>query len=120
MRLFSFLQKNEKVVFRSGLFLFWLGLLDPMEGSVLIATGSAIMALVAVATKRKYYKSYLLAAILIFSGVNALFVLSSFGGFGGTSDLSWWWGVLILPYPVGWLMMLIVLLAGIIYKKRNS
>lgn len=35
-------------------------------------------------------------------GVAALWVLSSFGGFGENA-LSWWWSLLILPFPVGWL-----------------
>jgi hypothetical protein len=39
-------------------------------------------------------------------GVAAMFVLSAFGGIGGKSGHSMWWGVLILPYPVGWLMAL--------------
>ena len=30
--------------------------------------------------------------------------LSMAGGFGGKSGLSMWWGVLILPYLIGWSM----------------
>jgi hypothetical protein len=44
--------------------------------------------------------------ILIAVGVGAMFVLSAFGGIGGKSGHSMWWGVLILPFPVGWLMAL--------------
>jgi len=33
-----------------------------------------------------------------------MFVLSAFGSLGGQRGHSMWWGVLILPYPVGWIM----------------
>jgi hypothetical protein len=39
---------------------------------------------------------------LIVFGVAALWVLSAFGGFG-EGALSWWWALLCLPYPLGWL-----------------
>jgi uncharacterized membrane protein len=40
-------------------------------------------------------------------GVGAMVALSVAGGIGGKSGHSMWWGVLILPYPVGWLMALV-------------
>lgn len=39
---------------------------------------------------------------LIVFGVAALWVLSAFGGFG-EGALSWWWALLCLPFPLGWL-----------------
>ena len=42
--------------------------------------------------------------ILIAIGVGALWGLSMAGGFGGRSGRSMWWGVLILPYLIGWSM----------------
>jgi len=36
-----------------------------------------------------------------------MFALSAVGGIGGKSGHSMWWGVLVLPYPVGWLMALV-------------
>lgn len=35
-------------------------------------------------------------------GVAAMWILSSFGGYG-QGALSWWWALLVLPYPLGWL-----------------
>ena len=45
--------------------------------------------------------------ILIAVGVGAMFALSAVGGIGGRSGHSLWWGVLMLPYPLGWLMALL-------------
>jgi len=57
--------------------------------------------------------------LLIAVGVGALFVLSAFGGIGGTSGHSMWWGVLILPYPVGWVMGIVSLLFKFIRSVQH-
>jgi hypothetical protein len=38
-----------------------------------------------------------------------MFYLSSLGGIGGKSNLSWWYGSLVIPYPIGWLITIILL-----------
>jgi hypothetical protein len=43
-----------------------------------------------------------MSALLTVVGVAALWITSSFGGFG-EGALSWWWALVCLPYPVGWL-----------------
>jgi hypothetical protein len=30
--------------------------------------------------------------------------MSSFGGLGGRTGHSMWWALLLVPYPVGWLL----------------
>ena len=86
-----------------------VGTLDPMEGSVLILLGSGLVALgVFLRSKDRRTAIYWTwAFILIAIGVGAMFALSTMGGIGGRSGHSMWWGVLILPYPVGWLMALL-------------
>jgi hypothetical protein len=83
-----------------------VGALDPIEGSIVIFIGSALVALGTFLSRdeRRFlgYRLWMLALITL--GVGALWVLSSFGGFGGKSGLSMWWGVLMLPYPIGWFM----------------
>jgi hypothetical protein len=83
-----------------------VGTLDPLEGSVLILPGSGLVAL-GLYLGRKERRTVLYwtwAFILIAAGVAAMFALSAVGGIGGKSGHSMWWGVLMLPYPVGWLM----------------
>lgn len=43
-----------------------------------------------------------ISALLSLFGVVAMWVLSSYGGFGEDA-LSWWWSLLVLPFPIGWL-----------------
>lgn len=108
-----------KVIYIAGVTLLILGMLDPMEGSVVVATGACLISVATFLLHDRHWKIFLISAIMILFGVFFLFYLSSLGGFGGASTLSWWWGTLILPYPVGWLMAIVTLIIRAI-KKRDD
>ncbi len=98
-----------------------LGTLDPLEGSVLILPGSGLIALGQYLGEKGhravvYWTSVF---VLICVGVAALFELSSVGGIGGHTGRSMWWGVLILPYPIGWLMAVGGGVAGLIRSLKK-
>jgi hypothetical protein len=101
-----------------------LGTLDPMEGSLLILPGSGMVALgIYLGGKgRRTVLYWTWAFILIAVGVGALFGLSAVGGIGGKGGHSMWWGILILPYPAGWLMALGGGVAGLVrlFKTRRQ
>lgn len=90
-----------KVLFSIGIAALIIGAVDPLEGSVVILAGSALIALSTFLDKDRHRKIFLLSFLMIVIGVFFLFYLSSLGGFGGDSSLSWWWGLLIIPYPIG-------------------
>jgi hypothetical protein len=98
-----------------------VGALDPMEGSLVILPGSGLVTLGTFLSNsgRGLLIYWLWIFILIAVGVGALFVLSAFGGFGGTSGHSMWWGVLILPYPVGWVVGIVSLLFRLIRSVQH-
>ena len=101
-----------------------VGTLDPLEGSLLILPGSGLVAL-GVFLGRKERRTILYwasAFVLIAVGVAALFALSAVGGIGGKSGHSMWWGVLMLPYPVGWLMALVGAVIALVryFKGRRQ
>ena len=83
-----------------------VGAIDPMEGSLLILPGSGLVALGTFLgqSERRLIAYRVWVFILIAIGVGALWGLSMVGGFGGKSGRSMWWGVLILPYLIGWNM----------------
>jgi hypothetical protein len=83
-----------------------VGALDPMEGSVVILTGSGLVALGTFLgnTSRRLRVYWTWTFLLIAFGVGVMFGASAIGGFGGTTGRSTWWAVLVLPYPVGWVM----------------
>lgn len=96
--------KWTKVFYIIGVAALIIGVLDPLEGSVVIGFGGALIALTTYLEHKPRWKIYLLAFILILIGVFFMFYFSSLGGFGGESKLSWWWITLIIPYPVGWIL----------------
>lgn len=97
-----------------------LGVIDPMEGSVLIAIGSIMLVISTYMNNDPDWRYFLVSSGLILTGVSFLFYLSSLGGFGGNSEKSWWWGALILPYPAGWLMTIILLIIRMLRKRTKQ
>ena len=83
-----------------------VGAIDPLEGSIVIILGGGLILLGTYFGngKRRFLILRFWVFILLIAGVAALWGLSALGGFGGTSELSNWWGFLILPYPIGWFM----------------
>ncbi len=99
-----------RIIYITGVIALIIGAIDPLEGSIVIAAGSALLALSSYLTHDRHWKIFLSALIMILFGVFFLFYFSSLGGFGGDSSLSWWWGTLILPYPIGWVMSIVLLI----------
>jgi len=85
----------------AGLVLMLAGILDPLEGSVVILGGSALAAAGAYFSKSRRYRLQVTASALIAVGVAALFGLSAFGGVGGNTGRSMWWLATCVSYPIG-------------------
>jgi hypothetical protein len=81
-----------------------VGAVDPIEGSLVILPGSGLVLLGTFLGQndRRLITLRVWAFILIAIGVGALWGLSVGGGIGGNSGRSMWWGLLILPFPIGW------------------
>ena len=92
----------------AGLVLMVAGALDPLEGSVVIVLGSAVAAAAAFLGHDRRRLLQLWAFLLIAVGVGLMFAISSVGGFGGHTGRSMWWALILLPYPIGWVMGLVV------------
>lgn len=81
-----------------------IGAIDPMEGSLLILPGSGLVVLGSClgGQQRSTVIFRMWVFFLILFGVTALWLLSAQGGIGGTTGLSMWWGLLFVPYLIGW------------------
>ncbi len=110
--------KWTQIIYITGIVFLIAGAIDALEGSVIIVLGSGLIALSTYLTHDRNRRLFLAAFIMILIGIAFLFYLSSLGGFGGTSALSWWWGTLILPYPIGWLLTIVLLIVRAIRKKK--
>ena len=64
----------------------------------------------------RYKKLILWSFALVVVGIAALWGMSAIGGFGDTSGRSNWWALVMVPYPVGWVMGIV----GGILKLREA
>jgi hypothetical protein len=83
-----------------------IGAIDPLEGALIILAGSGLVVLGTLLGKsrRRILIFWVWVFILMVVGVGAMWGLSAFGGIGGATGRSMWWGLVVLPYPVGWIM----------------
>lgn len=109
-----------RFIFHIGVVTLLLGALDPLEGSIIVILGSFLLAFATYKTQDRHRTYFLTISLLIFSGVVAMVILSILGGFGGTSMLSWWWSLFILPYPIGWLWAVSLLIIRKIRKTHRN
>ncbi len=83
-----------------------LGAIDPLEGSLIIFPGAGLIALGATLGRSRHRILLCWSFGLVAIGIGAMWVISSFGGIGFSGEhggCSIWWGLFILPYPVGWI-----------------
>lgn len=108
----------RKIIFIIGIVAMIIGAVDPLEGSVIVLAGSLLVFLSSRLRRDRFRTQFLISFILIVTGVFFMFLFSWLGGFGGDdSILSRWFALLILPYPAGWLMTLILLIIRALKKR---
>jgi hypothetical protein len=106
-RTVSALRRRARLLMIAGLFVMVVAALDPLEASIIVVLGGGLVAFGA-RLRGSSHVVYLYAClVMLVVGVAALWGLSAIGGFGGTSGRSYFWGLLIVPYPVGWLAGLV-------------
>lgn len=88
----------------AGLIAVALGTIDPLEGSIAIVGGFALVAVSAYLRHSRYRIGLTWSVILVTVGVALMFLLSAAGGVGGSTGRSGWWALVILPYPIGWIV----------------
>lgn len=91
----------------TGIVLMAVPLVDPLEGSLVAIPGIAAVAASAHITHSRRRAQTCWAAGFLVLGVSTMWILSAFGGLGGDTGRSLWWALVLLPYPVGWLLGLV-------------
>ena len=113
----------RQLLFPIGVIAIILGTLDPMEGSVVILTGIGLVTFDAMASASANRALLGWALALCAAGVAALWILSALGGVRYKTDgpgLSPWWALLIVPYPIGWLLGVIGAFKGVMAGRTHS
>lgn len=103
-----------------GLFGMVVGALDPLEGSIVILPGVGMVTLGAFLAKSRYRKLLGGSFVLVAFGVGAMLATSAVGGIGGNSGRSMWWGLVMLPYPVGWIIGLVGAILWLVQTFKRS
>jgi hypothetical protein len=106
----------SRILVIAGLAAMLIGALDPLEGSLVILPGTGMVALGALLGKSRHRTLLSWSFVLVAVGVGALWGLSAIGGFGGRTGRSYWWGLMLLPYLIGWIMGLV----GAIRRLREA
>lgn len=83
-----------------------VGAIDPLEGSLVLVAGAGAATLAAhlahLRARRRLDWGLALAAL----GVAVLWAMSAVGGVGSSTGRTYWWLLLLAPYPAGWLLSL--------------
>ena len=106
-----------QIGFYAGLLLVFLGVLEPLRGSLSVLFGSALIAGVTFKYRDPQHRYYLIAAVLVFIGVATLLIRYYFSGIDVETALLSGWGFLILAYPMGWLFILVLLFVRLFWMK---
>ncbi len=91
----------------AGLVLLLVGLIDPLEGFPVVLAGGVLAVIAARMATSRWLRLVAWGLGLAAVGSAAMVVLSWLGGIGGARGLPMVWGLVVLPYPVGLLLVLI-------------
>ena len=96
--------RRSQILVTIGYIAMLIGAIDPMEGSLIILPGSGLVLLGTYLShkERRFITYRLWVFLMIVFGVAALWGSTVLGGIGGETAYSMWWGLLFLPYPIGW------------------
>lgn len=109
------------LLYTVGILNFFLGALDPLEGSVLIVVGSVLITVYKYMRGDRHKKGFLAGSLLITVGVAYMFWLSNLGGIGPNAK-PWAWGIPMALYPIGWVLTIVLLFlhAQLKWKLRKK
>jgi hypothetical protein len=103
-----------------GLFAMLLGGFDPLEGSIVVLPGVAIVTLGAFLGHSRFTRLLCAALAMVALGIAAMFAMGAVGGFAGRRDHLMWWGLLIAPYPLGFLLGMVGAILRLVEAFRRN
>jgi hypothetical protein len=114
------IRKYYRLIHWLGAFLLVGGALDPLEGAFVILIGSLLITLSFYLNQNVIWRKMIIANLMLLMGIVMMFIISALGGIGGRSQHSIWLGLLILPYPIGWIYSIALLIRQVIEKRKSN
>ena len=90
-----------------------VGAIDPLEGSLVIVAAAGLVMVAAQLGHLEARRRVAWGGVLATLGVAALWAMSAAGGIGPSTGRSYWWTLLFLPYPIGWILSLTGAIRGL-------
>ena len=90
-----------------------LGAFDPLEGSVVIVAAAGVVLIAAQLGHLHARRWVAWGGALALLGVATLWAMSAMGGVGPSTGRSYWWMLLLAPYPIGWILTLTGAIRGL-------
>ena len=90
-----------------------LGAIDPLEGSLVIVAAAGVVIVAAQLGHLHARRWAAWGGALAALGVATLWAMSAVGGIGPSTGRSYWWALLLVPYPVGWILSLTGAIRGL-------
>ena len=97
----------SRILVWAGLAAMLVGAIDPLEGSVVILAGIIMITVGGLLGGTRYKKLLIWSLVLVAAGIGTMVVMSYMGGLGDSTGRSMWWALVLVPYPVGWVMGLV-------------
>jgi hypothetical protein len=107
----------------AGLAMMLVALLDPLEGFPLVLVGGALSTISARLIMSRWFRLLAWGLGLSLLGCAVMILLSARGGIGGSTGVSAVWGLTLVPYPVGALLLLLgtlLLIRQILTADRDA
>lgn len=84
-----------------------LAALDPLEGFPVILIGGVLTVMAAIQERSPRLRLAVTGLCLAAIGCAAMVALSVAGGVGPVAGRSWWWLIVLAPYPAGVVLFLV-------------
>lgn len=94
------------------------GMLDPLNHAWISAAGCLLITLGVFISHNKYRKIFALALFFILFGVFFIEYFSMPDTYVGSGGMPWWQVLFILPYGLGWIAFVVLLIVSMCERHR--
>jgi len=103
-----------RTLFTVGVIALFVGIFNPMGWYIIVTAGAVMITLAALAEQDRHRYIYLASTFLVIIGSLLIYYMSLLGSYEVQGE--WWWNLMVLPYPIGWIVIMAMLLIKLVQK----